>query len=437
MKKDFNDFYEFEKKKKDKIKYNFTKKDYIYRIIPCILIPLLIVLSTISTHSNKLVTTTLSYVVYILLSLLIVVFGSGLLFLKKRTKGKKWIILKLLMSIYVIACISFLLLMYTPGSKFKEWYISTGMATMNHQYLCKWFYGDDEINKILNQNYIKEVNEETDTSLIDQDKKVTYSNEYEREILEHNKKDKYKIIELTVNGQKAWLAAVYDPSLVKVGVTKGLGSYGQFATKMAEDHNALLAINGGGFYDPGQNSTGGMPTGVTISNGKTITDNNYSTYIQSGGLIGMTKDNIMVLMKNATASKALAAGVRDAISWGPFLIVNGKKSFIKGNGGWGYAARSAIGQRKDGIMLLLVVDCNSTRTKGADMVDLTEIMYNYGAVNAANLDGGTSSVFVLPKKKALKYTDTCEGNYCYINDPINASLKHKTRAIATTIIVAE
>ena len=95
------------------------------------------------------------------------------------------------------------------------------------------------------------------------------------------------------------------------------------------------------------------------------------------------------------------------------------------------------GQRKDGIMLLLVVDCNSTRTKGADMVDLTEIMYNYGAVNAANLDGGTSSVFVLPKKKALKYTDTCEGNYCYINDPINASLKHKTRAIATTIIVAE
>lgn len=437
MKKDFNDFYEFEKKKKDKIKYNFTKKDYIYRIIPGVLIPLLIVLSTISTHSNKLITTTLSYIIYILLSLLIVVFGAGLLFLKKRTKGKKWIILKLLMNIYVIACISFLLLMYTPGSKFKEWYISTGMATMNHQYLCKWFYGDDEINKILNQNYIKEVNEETDTSLIDQDKKVTYSNEYEKEILEHNKKDKYKIIELTVNGQKAWLAAVYDPSLVKVGVTKGLGSYGQFATKMAEDNNALLAINGGGFYDPGQNSTGGMPTGVTISNGKTITDNNYSTYIQSGGLIGMTKDNIMVLMKNATASKALAAGVRDAISWGPFLIVNGKKSFIKGNGGWGYAARSAIGQRKDGIMLLLVVDCNSTRTKGADMVDLTEIMYNYGAVNAANLDGGTSSVFVLPKKEALKYKDTCDGNYCYINDPINASLKHKTRAIATTIIVAE
>ena len=151
----------------------------------------------------------------------------------------------------------------------------------------------------------------------------------------------------------------------------------------------------------------------------------------------MTDDNVLVLMKGATGQKALQAGVRDGVSWGPFLIVNGKKSFIKGNGGWGYAARSAIGQREDGIVLLVVVDSNSTRTKGADMVDLTEIMDNYGAVNAANLDGGTSSVFVLPQKQALKYKDSCVEKYCYINDPINGSLKHKTRAIATSIIVAE
>ena len=71
------------------------------------------------------------------------------------------------------------------------------------------------------------------------------------------------------------------------------------------------------------------------------------------------------------------------------------------------------------------------------MVDLTEIMSNYGAINAANLDGGTSSVMVLPKKEALKYNSSCNDNYCYINDPINGSLKHKTRAIATSFIVAE
>lgn len=206
---------------------------------------------------------------------------------------------------------------------------------------------------------------------------------------------------------------------------------------MAEDNKAMLAVNGGGFYDPGNNSTGGMPTGVTISNGKVITDNNYSSYTQSGGIIGITNDNKLVLIKGATAQKTLNMNVRDSVSWGPFLIVNGKKSFIKGNGGWGYAARTAIGQRSDGIILLLVINSNSSRTKGADMVDLTDIMDKYGAINAANLDGGTSTVMVLPQKEALKYKDTCTNTYCYINDPVDGALRHRTRAIATSIIVTD
>ena len=151
----------------------------------------------------------------------------------------------------------------------------------------------------------------------------------------------------------------------------------------------------------------------------------------------MTYDNKLVLIKQATAAKAKSMNVRDGVSWGPFLIVNGKKSFMKGNGGWGYAARTAIGQRSDGIILLLVVNSNSTRTKGADMVNLTEIMSNYGAVNAANLDGGTSSVMILPKKEALKYRSDCTDNYCYINDPVDSSLRHKTRGIPTTIIITK
>lgn len=214
---------------------------------------------------------------------------------------------------------------------------------MNHQYLCKWFYNDDEILKVIKGNYIVEVNEETNTDLIDMKEEITYDNEYEEQILKHNKDEKYKIIELEVNGQKGYLVAIYDPSMVKVSVTKSLGVKGQLVTKMAEDNKAILSVNGGGFYDPGNNSTGGMPTGVTISNGKVITDNNYSSYTQSGGIIGITNDNKLVLIKGATAQKALNMNVRDGVSWGPFLIVNGKKSFLKGNGGWGYAARTTIG----------------------------------------------------------------------------------------------
>lgn len=426
---------EIKVKKKD-------KKKIFFRIIPIIMIPFLVVLTIISIHSKKLIIVPINYIIYILLSLFIYLLLIGFFLVKKNKikKNKKQkiisVISKVVATIYILGCSSFLFLLYGPYDNFRAWLISTAMSTMNHQYLCKWFYNDKEINKVINSNYIVEVNEETDTDLIDM-KTETYDNEYEEKILKRDKDDKYKIIELEVNGQKAYLAAIYDPSLVKVAVTKNLGRQGQYVTKMAEDNNALLAVNGGGFYDPGNNSTGGMPTGVTISNGKIITDNNYSSYTQSGGLIGITYDNKLVLIKGATARKALNMGVRDGVSWGPFLIINGKKSFIKGNGGWGYAARTAIGQRSDGIILLLVVNSNSSRTKGADMVDLTNIMYNYGAVNAANLDGGTSTVMVLPNKESLKYISSCEKAYCYINDPIDSLLRHRTRGIATSIIVAD
>lgn len=425
-------------------KKNKKGKKIIFRIIPVILIPAFCVLTIISTHSNRLVTNTISNIIYVLLALLIYLFIVGIFIIKgkkkkaKKSKGKKVlsVVKYIVTTLYIVGCITFVILLYGPNKSFKNWLISTAMKTMNHQYLCQWFYNDDEINKVLNGNYIVEVEEETDKNLIHKEEEETYANEYEKQILKRDKKAKYKIIDLTVNGQKGYLAAIYDPSLVKVAVTSSVGRYGQYVTKMAEDHNALLAINGGGFYDPGYNSTGGSPTGITIANGKIVTNNTYGSYSQGGGIIGMTNDNVLVLTKS-TAQKAIEAGVRDAVTWGPFLIVNGKKSFIKGNGGWGYAARTAIGQRSDGIVLLLVVDSNSTRTKGADMVDLTEIMSNYGAVNAANLDGGTSSVMVLPQKEALKYNSSCNTTYCYINDPINGGLKHRTRAIATSFIVAE
>lgn len=310
------------------------------------------------------------------------------------------------------------------------------MSTMSHQYICQWFYSDEEINKVINSNYMVEVNEETNTYLIDMEEE-TYANEYEKQILQRDKEADYKIIELEINGQKAYLAAVYDPSKVKVATSRGVGTTGQYATKIAEQNNAILAVNGGGFGNAPGNQTGGRPTGVTLAGGKVITDNTYSSDAQSGGLIGMTYDNKLVLIKNATAAKARNMNVRDGVSWGPFLIVNGKKSFIKGNGGWGYAARTAIGQRSDGIILLLAVNSNSTRTKGADMGDLTEIMSNYGAVNASNLDGGTSTVMILPKKEALKYRSDCTDAYCYINDPVDSALRHKTRGIPTTIIVTK
>lgn len=429
------------------------KLGFIFVIISLLLIPGLQVLFIVGSHTKYLIRMPFFIMIIILLIILVLLLIAGIILFvhniesnNKKLKRWKKVLFSIFMSFYIIGCVGFVILLYGPNEKFKTWLITTAMQTMNHQYYCKWFYSKEEINEIINNNYVEESGESTDTSLIEKVeykyRKDSYENDYEKQILDVDDDIKYQIIRLTVNGCNGYLAVIYDPSKVKLAVTPYVGSRGQYVTQMAEANNAIIGINGGGFSDPGHNSTGGAPTGITISNGKLVTNGEYGTKNQGGGIIGFTNEDVLVLLKNTTAQQALDMGVRDAVSWGPFLIVNGTPSFIKGNGGWGYAARTAIGQRADGIVLLLVIDSNATRTKGADMVDLTEIMQNYGAINAANLDGGTSSVMVMPKGIAQsEYNAACNDyrndTYCSINDPIDGALEHKTRPIADAWVVVE
>ena len=74
------------------------------------------------------------------------------------------------------------------------------------------------------------------------------------------------------------------------------------------------------------------------------------------------------------------------------------------------------------------------------MVDLVEIMERYHAINAANLDGGTSTVMVLPKKVAQKeYDSPCSDygseKFCWINTPYDSTGAKRTRPIADAWIV--
>ena len=336
-------------------------------------------------------------------------------------KKLKTIIISIIIGLYAIGCSSFLFILYGPYDNFRNWLITTAMATMNHQYYCRWFYSDETIEKVLSENYVANGGDSTDPSLITFDKTEIYANEYEKAVLEHDEDELYKVLRFKVNGCDAYMAVIYDPSKIRVGVSKYIGIGGQYIYDMAEQQNAVLAINGGGFYDPNYNSNGANPLGVTIADGEIITDDAYAS--NSGGIIGFDFANKLVLLRDADANDAIDMGIRDAVTMGPFLIVNGKMADIKGNGGWGYAARTAIGQRKDGIVLMLVVDSNEFRTKGASIKDLAEIMARYGAINAANLDGGTSSAMVV------------EGEL--INDPINSALEHKTRGIPTIFKVVE
>lgn len=341
---------------------------------------------------------------------------------KSKKESIKVKIFKAILVLIILGIISGITLLYGPWSGFRDWLITTAMTTLSHQWMATIFYSDETIQTVLSNNMVVETGETTNTEEIEIVAEIeeVYENEYEEAILKKDEEnDLYKVIDIEGKGYTGHLVVVYDPSKISVCTTKYLGTKGQYLVDMAAENDAVVAINGGGFIDPNYNSLGGVPQGIVIKDGKIISNR---TYKKTGGIIGFTEDNKLILGR-MTVKEALNKGVRDAVTFGPFLIVNGKPSFIKGNGGWGTAPRSAIGQRKDGIVLFLVIDGRMVGRPGADMVDLTEIMQNYGAYNAANLDGGTSCGLVV--------------NGELINDPVNGSGKHKTRMIATGFIVKE
>ena len=316
---------------------------------------------------------------------------------------KKWSLKKKTLvfggSFFVLGLSAFLFLFYGPWAGFRNFWITSAMTTMNHQYLATWFYSDETIQKVLANNKVIEVTEDTDPDMIKLRKytsKTIYKNEYEKAVLTKDPgNDLYKVIEVSGSSYQGFLVAVYDPSRISIATTKYLNVRGESILTVSKRENAIIAMNAGGFYDPDWNSNGAIPHGTVISNGKVVSD--YEDARMGGGFICFTNENKLILGR-MTKEQALAKGCRDAVEFGPYLIVNGKSSFIKGNGGWGIAPRTAIGQRKDGIVLMLAINGRIPSSIGADLVDLTEIMENYGAYNAANLDGGSSTELVINQK---------------------------------------
>ena len=102
----------------------------------------------------------------------------------------------------------------------------------------------------------------------------------------------------------------------------------------------------------------------------------------------------MLRVGDFTTEQAKELMLRDAVSFGPVLVMNGEPANITSTSS-GLNPRTAIGQRADGAVLLLVLDGRQTDSLGATYQDEIDIMVKYGAVNALNLDGGTSSAMYL------------------------------------------
>jgi len=134
-----------------------------------------------------------------------------------------------------------------------------------------------------------------------------------------------------------------------------------------------------------------MPWGVVIKNGQLVWYSAKGEFRDSI-IIGFDQDHKLQFGK-MTPQEALDRGIQEGLSFRPALIMDGKRVPLSGTGG-GLNPRTAIGQRKDGAVLMLVVDGRQPDSIGASFKDLQDVMLAYGAVNAANLDGGSSSTLV-------------------------------------------
>lgn len=330
--------------------------------------------------------------------------------MKKKEKKSKFNIVLIVIDVFALICF---FIAYGPFSFFRDFLVTTAMTTMTHKYFAYVLYSEDMVEKILENNRVIETEDPTDTSKINIQPIVdngTYESIYEEQVLKKDEgNDLYKIVNISGDGWKGKMIVVYDPSKIELVFSKKYGKGGEYLSTMAKNNDALVAMNASGVNSkPGQNYV----TGHTILNGKVYkTGRNIN---KGGGLIGFTKDNVLMLTKKS-ASEAVKDGMDRAVEFGPFLVVNGKMSNFKGNGGWGVANRTAIGQRQDGIVLMMVIDGRTSSSIGISMKDLAELFVKYKAYNAANLDGGGSSALYAkmdPTDKTGKLLNTPKGyNY--------------------------
>lgn len=291
----------------------------------------------------------------------------------------------------LVIALLLILNLFCNGSsqKARELFVTTILETGQMKFLASWFLSDAEIQEIVDSNSLKDMKVEVDTNLINVDSS--------------NKEELIKIEKVSGTTFSGTMMIISDPSKVSLATTYPWGEYGKELDKLVKENNAIAGINGGLYVSTG--NKGGKPIGLVVSNG-VIQYNNTGGY-NGLYLIGLDNNNLLRIIEITRMSqkdlKSLVEReqIRDAVTFQDEysdknnhfvkLIINGEKRELNGLGS-GANPRTAIGQKQDGTILILVTDGRGANGHlGATASDLIDVMSKYGAINAANLDGGSSS----------------------------------------------
>lgn len=160
-------------------------------------------------------------------------------------------------------------------------------------------------------------------------------------------------------------------------------NYVQNVSTMAEEHNAVLAMNSdyASHYD----------TGLVIRNGQILRTTNSAR-----DALVMWNDGTLSTLPDAstTADALLAAGAWHVWSFGPVLIKDG---IMVADATTGLSRnqvdnpRSAIGMVDANHMMFISVDGRTSISQGVDVEELADVMMDLGITEGFNFDGGGSA----------------------------------------------
>ena len=147
--------------------------------------------------------------------------------------------------------------------------------------------------------------------------------------------------------------------------------------------------------------------------------NNRVTAVSTAGNMPITPGSVIISGHGASAaalaqlrlgdrvilSETLGSATADAadtvVSGGPLLVEHGRahvrvaEEKIAADIAKGRAPRTALGIKKDGTLLLVVVDGRNNNSAGLTLAELATYMLRLGAREAVNFDGGGSSVMAI------------------------------------------
>lgn len=222
---------------------------------------------------------------------------------KKRKSKFKSFLKKIIVLIILMIIFIFLFFKTTLFEEYKELWVQTAMSTMNHQWLAKLFLSDKEIEEIMKKLKVNN-DENSDSSNI----KIT------------NKSNDINVETIKGKNYVGHVMTIGDPSRVQLVDTRGK-TRGTKLSETVKKYNAKAGINAGGFADEGGTGSGNKLVNAFILNQKLLNGNTTKTY----SLIGLSKEGKLIL-GNYKYNDGIKAGINSAVEFGPFIIVNRKKS---------------------------------------------------------------------------------------------------------------